>query len=203
MPVVGDQVQVANADKTGGWVAVTVVKVRTATFDVKQGQKAAQKIKLRSKGWRPSWLTAAKKVVAAKKQFSMAVATQKMYDLDSETIKKRALAFTKKRAELDTEVDPMSEDADSRYWANMKAARENAELMHPLSKKAAKIKKAIANVKAKTAELAEAEADLQNLVEGGGDDKDDKDDKDKLVSHDKDKLVSHDKQQKAKRAKKA
>ena len=182
MPVVGDEVQVADADETSGWVTVKVVKVRTATFDVKQGQNAAQKIKLRSKGWRPrktasmDWLETAKKVVAAKKGVTMAVATQKIHDLDSETIKKRALAFTKKRAELDTEVDPyLDVDADSRYVANTKAARENAELMHPLSKEAAKIKKAIANVEAKTAELAEAEADLQNLVS---------DDKDKLVSDD-------------------
>ena len=170
IPSVGDLVDVEDGDDASGWLTVKVVKVRTATFDVKYGDNPPQKITVRSKCWRPQRPLAGSRLVKRTGEIVardlLVEAAAKVEEVDSQATKARAAAFAQKRAELDSKVNPMADDADSRLVANVKASRQYAQALHPSSDEATEVKKAIAEVEAKRDELAEAEAKLRALLAG-------------------------------------
>tara|TARA_B110001450_G_C17425867_1_gene401814 strand:- start:84 stop:623 length:540 start_codon:yes stop_codon:yes gene_type:complete len=164
-------IEVKDANEVSGWLNVEVTKVRKATFDVSIPNQKTQKIHFKSKDWRP------KKEVEEEEAHSspgsrlpkcsgdlVATATAMVEEIDWQATKARAEAFRQKRAELDTKIDPMSDDADAQYVANVTRARKHAQGMYPSNEKTTKIKRAIANVNSMRAELAAVEAELEELL---------------------------------------
>ena len=88
-----------------------------------------------------------------------------MEEMESETSRLFRLAFVKKRAELDAKVDPMTATSDEEFSKNLSQAREHAKALHPSSQRAKGIETAIASIKKKRTELAEAERKLHVMLD--------------------------------------
>lgn len=66
---------------------------------------------------------------------------------------------------MDAKVDPMTATSDEEFSKNLSQAREHAKALHPPSQRAKSIETAIASIKKKRTELAEAERKLHVMLD--------------------------------------